>query len=89
MYYLTASWAARALGAEPAQAAAFAALTHRSSLVPQLAVGLVSLAAHRLRPRDLLRERARLSAAGGEEGSAAASAAAAGTPSLRPVAGSP
>lgn len=57
MYYLTSSWAARALGASPDQAAAFAALTHLASLVPQIAVGLVSLAVHRLRPRDLMRER--------------------------------
>jgi hypothetical protein len=57
MYFLTSSWAARALGATAEQAAAFAALTHLASLAPQVAVGLVSLALHRLHPADLLRER--------------------------------
>ncbi|MBI5545958.1 MAG: flippase-like domain-containing protein [Deltaproteobacteria bacterium] len=57
MYYLTSSWAARALGAAPEQAAAFAALTHLASLSSQLLVGLVSLAAHRVRPGELMRER--------------------------------
>lgn len=43
MYYLTTTWAARALGASPAQAAAFAALTHLSALASQVAVGLASV----------------------------------------------
>lgn len=57
MYYLTTSWAARSLGATPAQAAAFAALTHVATFTTQLLVGAISLAIHRIKPRELLRER--------------------------------
>jgi len=54
MYYLMTSWAARTLGASPAQAAAFAALTHGATFSTQLAIGFISVIVHRLRPSDLL-----------------------------------
>lgn len=60
MYYLTSSWAARALGAPPAAAATFAALTHLASVAPQLVVGFASLLIHRVRPRDVARAREEL-----------------------------
>ncbi len=55
MYYLTTSWAARALGASPAQAAAFAALAHLSALASQLTVGLASVLLCRRSWGELLR----------------------------------
>ncbi len=60
VYYFVTTWAARTLGASPAQAAAFAALTHVATFSTQLAIGFVSVIVHRLRPRDLLAHRAEL-----------------------------
>jgi uncharacterized protein (TIRG00374 family) len=63
MYYLTSSWAARMLGAPAPQAAAFAALTHLATFLPQLLIGLVSVIVYRLKPRALLKEQAAAMAA--------------------------
>lgn len=60
MYYLTSSWAARALGAAPEQAASFAALTHLATFSTQLLVGFVSVLVYRVRLRHLLRAKAEM-----------------------------
>jgi hypothetical protein len=57
MYYLTASWAARELGATAPQAATFAALTHIASGLTQVLVGVVSVLLHRVHPRDIWQAR--------------------------------
>ena len=65
MYYLTSSWAARALGAAPEQAASFAALTHVATFSTQLLVGFASVLVYRIRPWQLLRARKQLLAEAG------------------------
>ncbi|MFN7132228.1 MAG: lysylphosphatidylglycerol synthase transmembrane domain-containing protein, partial [Myxococcales bacterium] len=57
MYYALSSWAARALGADPSQAAALALLTHVATFGTQLLVGLCSLLVQKQSLRDLLRRR--------------------------------
>ncbi len=54
MYYLACTWAAGLLGATPEQAATLAVLTHLTTVVSHLTVGLVSLLIRRVKVRDLL-----------------------------------
>ncbi|MDR0966471.1 MAG: flippase-like domain-containing protein [Myxococcales bacterium] len=63
MYYLSASWAARALGVPDGDAAALALLTHLTTVITHLAVGFVSIVLYRVRLRDFLPSRARRSKA--------------------------
>jgi|GEM_PF-768711 len=52
MYYLSATWAARALGVPADDAAALACLTHLTTVATHLALGAVSIALFRVRPGD-------------------------------------
>lgn len=55
LYYFATSWASRALGASAENAAALAISTHLATVLTQILLGLVSMAARRLRFRDLRR----------------------------------
>ncbi len=52
MYYLSATWAARALGVSAGDAAALACLTHLTTVVTHLALGAASIALTRVRLGD-------------------------------------
>lgn len=54
MYYLSASWAARALGVPDGDAAALTLLTHLTTVATNLIVGLVSIVLYRVRLHDFL-----------------------------------
>ncbi|MBX5481939.1 MAG: flippase-like domain-containing protein [Myxococcaceae bacterium] len=55
VYYFVTSWMARRFGATPEEAAAYATLTHLSTLLTQIAVGGVSVWLKRLGFRELIR----------------------------------
>ncbi|HZH03843.1 MAG TPA: lysylphosphatidylglycerol synthase transmembrane domain-containing protein [Myxococcaceae bacterium] len=55
IFYFLVSWVARSLGAAEEAAAAYAALTHLTSVVTLIAVGAVSVWMRKLRWRDLRR----------------------------------
>jgi uncharacterized membrane protein YbhN (UPF0104 family) len=55
LYYFVTSWAARSLGAEPADAAAFATLTHLATVLAQVSVGALSVHLRKLKLADLRR----------------------------------
>lgn len=55
IYYFVTSWAARSLGASASDAAAFAALTHLSTIAANLSLGGFSLWRRKLRWADLRR----------------------------------
>ena len=54
VYYFVTSWMARALGASPEDAAAYAALTHLSTLLTNISVGGISVWTRRLGWRELI-----------------------------------
>ncbi len=54
MYYLSASWAARALGVPDGDAAALTLLTHLATVATNLIVGFASIVRYRVRLRDFL-----------------------------------
>ena len=54
MYYLSASWAARALGATAEQAATIAVLTHLATVISHAGVGFTSLLVKKVRIRDFV-----------------------------------
>ncbi len=56
IYYFVTSWTARSLGASPDDAAAFAVLTHLSTITAQLGVGAFSLWKRKLKLGDLRRQ---------------------------------
>jgi uncharacterized membrane protein YbhN (UPF0104 family) len=55
LYYFVTSWAARSLGASPADAAAFATLTHLGTVLSHVTVGAISVHRRKIRLRDLRR----------------------------------
>ena len=57
LYYFVTSYTARTLGATPDQAAAFATLTHLSTLLVQAGMGLTSLWLRKLKWADLREDR--------------------------------
>jgi hypothetical protein len=57
MYYLSASWAARMLGATAEQAATIAVLTHLATVCSHAAVGFTSLAIKKVKIRDFVPRR--------------------------------
>lgn len=54
MYYLSASWAARMLGATAEQAATIAVLTHLATVISHAGVGFASVAVKKVKLRDLV-----------------------------------
>ena len=55
IYYFVTSWAARSLGATDEQAAAFAVLTHISTVLTKMGMGGVSLWKRKLKWSELRR----------------------------------
>ncbi len=55
VYYFVTSWMARKLGASGEEAAAYATLTHVSTLLTQISIGAVSVWTRRLGWRELIR----------------------------------
>lgn len=55
VYYFVTSWMARKLGAAPQDAAAYAALTHLTTLLTNIGVGAISVWKRRLGWRELIR----------------------------------